>query len=158
MRGFRLVLSVSIIALMLGPITAVRGDDDEKIEFLTKPGEYSLYQGKLHIQVREVGGELQFDVTFLGSKKLWDEIGIQTEAAKANGWFVVAASPGEVWVYLGNENLRLLEYTLGGGAIQYTSSSGARLGTKEASVLLERAPKGLVDGLPQSFERKPRDR
>ncbi len=157
MHRSMLVATVLTLASVFGAVSL--GDDKDKTEFLTKPGEYKLYEGKLIILIKEDDGELRFDITFIGSKSSVG-VGSVAKAEKAKGWFIHPASPSQVWFYPGNEILQLLEFKPGGGPTgsDYQSTTTVGPGSKDTTVLLQKAPKGLVDRLPESFKPKPKDK
>jgi hypothetical protein len=127
---------------------------DAPAEPLTKPGEQTLFDGKVKVRVADDGATTKFEVTFARPSS---SVTTKSEAksAAAKGWFVVAESADRVWVYFGGDALSLLDYEdnpPGGPAGGKHSSVALVPGGKQTAAALAKAPKSVLDRLPASFK------
>jgi len=152
MRRSALIALVPCLAATLGAGSGAGGGDKEDTEFLTKPGKYELYEGKLIVEVREDDGVLRFDINFVrpGSTA---GVAAKSSAVRAKGWFVHPVSPSQAWFYQGSEVLYLLERKTGQDRVTITT---VRPGTKDGAAVLRKAPNSVMDRLPESFKSEPK--
>lgn len=151
----RILWSIAVVALI--GIGAPAADKDAP-EFITKPGEYKLYDGKVVIRVKAEDKVLRFGITYASPNGSL-EVSSMRATDKAGGWFIFPASANEVWLYQGGELLQLDEFKAAkgpGGSDQHSTTTVDAAAT--AADLLKRAPKAVVDRLPASFKQKPRDK
>jgi hypothetical protein len=138
----------TLSTLVLFALTA-RAEDKNSDDFITKPGTYKLYGGKLVVTVtkRETGtGYMLGRPTDKGS---FVEQGSTKDAIK-NGadWFIYTESADRVWVFTGTE-LDLWE--LGDGRSKATSAS-------VVPKIVRAAPEPVRDRLPEVFRKKYADK
>ena len=152
MRGL-----IALVVLAFGGFSLAA---DPPVEPITKPGEQTLFDGKVRVQVAADDKTTKFEVTFVGSaggvaKKF------EVKSADAKGWFVVVESAGRVWLYRGGDALFLLEYAdnpPGGPAGSKSSTVGFAPGGKTTAEALVKAPKSVVERLPALFKVPTKDK
>ena len=110
-------------------------------EFIDKPGDYKLFDGKLVIKVKSDRKELRFGITYASPGGSFLEVTSTRPIDKTEGWFIAPFSVNEVWLYQGSGLLQLDEFK----AMQH-STANADLATTMA--LLKRAPRKVVNRLP----------
>lgn len=124
-------------------------------EPITKPGEATLFDGKLKVQVKEDGVTTQFDVAYTGTDGGSHGVGKKVESAKAAGWFIFPESATRAWMYQGSDQLTLIEFAdiLHPGARGTTASTASlEPGKEKTTAALNNAPKAVLDRLPASFK------
>jgi len=98
-----------LIALGVFALGGVSVAADTPAELITKPGEQTLFDGKLNVHVADDGKTTKFEVTFAGPAG-----GVahkfEAKSADTKGWFVVAESAGRVWLYRGGDALFVMDY------------------------------------------------
>ena len=124
-------------------------------EPITKPGEATMFDGKLKVQVKDDGTTTQFDVVYTGTDGGSHGIGKKGESAKAAGWFIFPESATRVWLYQGGDLLTLIEFAdIPRAGAKGTRASTASLEPNQegTTAALKNAPKAVLDRLPATFK------
>jgi hypothetical protein len=127
------------------PKDSKKNADDE---FLTKTGNYKLYDGKLVVDITDVKGKIKWQVDFGRGAVSPEALDINKESS----WFVFPASPQAVWIFDGNSEIVLLTST--NGPKKTTTAPGAKLPAGWAKILRAEPnpPKKLLDKLPAELQ------
>ena len=145
------LLTALIVLVRLGDFALPA---DTPAEPITRPGEQTLFDGKVKVQVADDGTMVRIEVAFIGAAGSTTER-LEAKSVTAKGWFVFSESPGRVWVYRGGDSLFLMEYgdnPPGGPAGSRSSTVALAPNDAKTAAALAIAPKAVVDRLPSSFK------
>ena len=115
----------------------------ETPQFITATGTYKVFGGQTTVDVFESQGNINYRITRHRSTGGTDTTGpVEAPFHKGDPWFLYPASPKEVWIFDGRQNLELTEFF--GITIRNTSNDEA----------LRKAPAAVLDRLPQDLNRQ----
>jgi hypothetical protein len=139
-----------LFALVVFALGGVAIAADPPPDPITKPGERTMFDGKLRVRVADDGKATTFKVIFATrtGSVTHDE---EAKTVDAKGWFVVAETAGRVWLYTGGDALWLLEHTQTPAGAS-TATTGFYPGQPKTAEALAKAPKSIVERLPASFK------
>ncbi len=124
-------------------------------EPITKPGDATLFDGKLKVQVKDDGKTTWFNAAYTGSDGGPHGVSKKAESAKAASWFIFPESANRVWLYQGGDLLTLIEFTdnpVVGVPGTKASTTSLAPGQDKTTAALTNAPKAVLERLPPSFK------
>ena len=118
------------------------GDQNESPKFITNAGTVELFGKKMKVEVFNAGkGILNYRITRKGTKA---GPGV-TALLNGDNWFIYPTSLDAVWVYDGEKNVLLIEFS---------EKLVKLIGLSSVPDLLNRAPAAFITRLPADLRNK----